>query len=68
MALRIHPRLGALKADAVVRAVLDALATGTPGGRMMATEWRQAGTLRVERTPPVATLASKILALDAPPN
>jgi hypothetical protein len=57
------PRLGPLDEPAVVACALETLDRRTRGAYGMAERWTSAGTLRLERREPVATGASKILAL-----
>jgi hypothetical protein len=59
----VAPRVGALDDGAVVEAVLRALAAYPQGGALMASQWRQGGTLRVIRREPHVTSSSKILPL-----
>jgi hypothetical protein len=61
--LRVDPGVGALDAEAVVRDVLDALSAQGRGHRLMASAWREAGTIRVVREAPRATARGKMPAL-----
>jgi hypothetical protein len=66
--LLVHPEVGALDPAAVRRAFLEALGAGSGTARVMATVWRDADLLRVERRPPLTTASGKILHLHrAPP-
>jgi hypothetical protein len=56
----VSPTVGPLDEAAVAAAVLEFLAAGGPAQRMMADVWRQAGTVRVVRREPAATVASKV--------
>ena len=59
----VSPRLGAVDEAAVVEAVLASLSTGPSYRAMMASIWRDAGTLRVLRQEPHATESAKVLPL-----
>jgi hypothetical protein len=59
--LLVHPRVGPLPPDVVLRSFLAAIADGSAAARIMSIVWRDAGLLRVERQPPVATATGKIL-------
>ncbi|MDX2170670.1 MAG: hypothetical protein SF182_26595 [Deltaproteobacteria bacterium] len=61
LCLTVHPRLGRLDEAALVDAFLLALADLSPTRRVMALAWRAAGVMRVDRSPPAATAAGKIL-------
>jgi len=61
--LLVHPVVGPLDAHVVAEAFLQAIGSGTGAERVMAIQWRTARLLRVERRPPRATLAGKILHL-----
>jgi hypothetical protein len=63
VALRIHPRVGPLDEAEAISTALDFLAEGGQGLRLQREIWSQAGTLRVERLPPRATTAAKVLPL-----
>ena len=63
--LLVHPRLGDLDPPLVVTAFLDAISVGSGVERVMGSAWRDAGTVRVERRPPMRTSAGKILHLHA---
>lgn len=65
--LLVHPRVGCLSPDVVADTFLDAIGTGNGAERVMALHWRQAGLLRVERTPPLTTDSGKILHLHRRP-
>jgi hypothetical protein len=59
--LLVHPAVGPLEPDDVVAAFLGALGTGSGTERIMAEVWARGRVLRVERRPPVATQAGKVL-------
>ena len=61
--LLVHPRVGALDADAVAATFLSALSDAQAAERIMGIVWRDARLLRVERRPPIETGAGKILHL-----
>jgi hypothetical protein len=61
--LLVHPAIGPLDSSAVADAFLQAIGGGSGVERVMELEWRQAGFPRVERRPPLATRAGKILHL-----
>jgi hypothetical protein len=63
--LLVHPAVGSLDSDAVVRAFLDAIGAGSGAARMMARVWGDADVVTLERRPPVATATGKILHLHA---
>ena len=63
LAIAVSPRLGTVDESAVVRVTLDYLGSRSPGDRMMADYWRQAGTVQVVRREPAATHSAKIPAL-----
>ena len=65
--LLVHPRLGDLDPPLVVTAFLDAISVGSGAERVMGLAWRDAGTVRVDRRPPMRTSAGKILHLHAGP-
>jgi hypothetical protein len=58
--LLVHPRLGHLDESAVSDEFLSAIGRGSSGGRVVELVWRQAGLVRVERRPPLATAIGKI--------
>jgi hypothetical protein len=62
MRLLVRPEVGA-EPDEVRRVFLAAVAQGPGVGPAIATLWRDAGFLRVERRPPLSTTAGKILHL-----
>ena len=49
-----------------VRAVMQAMSEGSPGGRMASDMWRQSGNLRIKRMNPVLTGRGKLLPLHLP--
>jgi hypothetical protein len=59
----VDPAVGPLDAEAVAEAFFAAIGRGSGAERMMELQWRQAGFLRVERRPPLATGLGKILHL-----
>jgi hypothetical protein len=61
--LLVHPAVGLLDPGAVARAFLGAIGAGSGTERVMATVWRDADLLRVEREPPLTTASGKILHL-----
>ena len=63
IALRIHPRVGAVDEDAAVNAVRDALAA-TDNGLLASAVWHRGGGLRVERAAPTTTKAAKLLSYE----
>jgi len=63
LALLVHPQVGPLPPEAVAQTFLAAIAGGSGSERIMGIVWRDAGLLRVERRPPVATATGKILHL-----
>jgi hypothetical protein len=65
LTLLVHPRVGQVEAGTVTEAFLTALDGHGGLERMMALAWRGAGLPRVERRPPLATEAGKILHLHA---
>jgi hypothetical protein len=65
LALLVHPRVGPLAREAVTQTFLAAIGAGAGAERIMGIVWRDASLLRVERRPPLATAAGKILHLHA---
>jgi hypothetical protein len=63
LCLLVHPAVGPLDPDAVANAFLTMIGGGSGARRVMELQWRQAGALRVERRPPLATASGKILHL-----
>jgi hypothetical protein len=61
--LLVSPRVGPLDVDAVRDEVLRFLGSAPGGGTDYAERWKEVETLRVARSEPVATQASKVLAL-----
>ena len=61
--LLVHPALGPLDPDAVVRAFLEALGSGSSADRMMALHWRETALLVVDRQVPRTTGTGKVLHL-----
>ncbi len=64
--LLVHPRVGPLDPGAVVDAFLAGIGQDSGARKVGELAWRGAGLLRLERRPPVATAAGKILHLHAP--
>jgi hypothetical protein len=60
VSLVISPRVGVMEEHVVVNRVLEYLARGSRGNRMMAEHWKQAGALRVVRHEPFSTPEGKI--------
>ena len=58
--LLVHPSVGPLDPEVVADAFLTMIGGGSGVGRIMGLQWRQAGLLRVERRPPLATASGKI--------
>ncbi len=63
VSILVSPRVGRVDEAAVVAAVRAALRAHPDGGAEMDDQWRQGGTLRVERRDPHATISAKILPL-----
>jgi hypothetical protein len=61
--LLVHPLVGALDDHRVAETFLGAISRGSGVERVMGLAWRDAGVLRVERRPPLATGTGKILHL-----
>ena len=61
--LLVHPRVGPLRSDLVAQTFLAAIGRGSGAERIMSLVWQDAGLLRVERRPPVATETGKVLHL-----
>ena len=68
VALLVHPRVGPAPPEEVARTFLSAIGGGSGVERVMGTVWRDAGLLRVERRPPLATASGKVLHLHAAPR
>lgn len=60
LTLRASPRLGPLSEQELRDTVLEHLAAGDGGARMMAELWRDAGTLMISREAPTTTRMSKV--------
>jgi hypothetical protein len=58
--LLVHPSLGPLDTAAVAGAFFDALGPGSGVERIMALQWRESGSLTVERRAPLRTGVGKI--------
>lgn len=63
VALRVHPRVGAIDEAAAGRALQAALA-GSDNGALAASVWGAQGGLRIERAAPLVTPAGKTLSFD----
>ena len=63
VSLIIAPAVGPVDESEVVLTVLNALSARLEGRRVMADQWRQAGTIRVWRREPYATSTAKVLPL-----
>jgi hypothetical protein len=61
--LLVNPQVGALDEALVLDAFLRAVGGGQGVERVMALHWRDSGSLRLERRPPIATGSGKILHL-----
>jgi hypothetical protein len=67
--LIVHPAVGPLEPATVAERFLAAIGAGAGAERIMATVWRDAGLLRVERRTPFTAASGKILHLHvAPPS
>ena len=66
VSLVVSPRVGLVDTEQLIATALEVLgceAGGNGAGTIMARHWRDAGTLRVVRREPYATMAAKILPL-----
>ena len=63
--LLIHPAVGVVDPALAREIFLAALASGSDTHRSMASTWREAGLVEVERLPPVPETIGKILHLRA---
>ena len=61
--LLVHPALGPLEPHRVLDAFLTGISAGSSAHQIMALQWRQDGLLTLDREPPRATPAGKILHL-----
>jgi hypothetical protein len=61
--LLVHPSVGPLDTTGVAEAFLMAIGSGSGVERVMGLLWREAHFLRVERQPPLTTVAGKVLHL-----
>jgi hypothetical protein len=61
--LLVHPRVGQVDPHEMAGTFLAAIGEGSGTERVMATVWRDAALLRVERRPPLTTASGKILHL-----
>jgi hypothetical protein len=66
--LLIHPAVGPVDPDTVADTFLAAIGPGAGIERLSSLFWREAGLLRAEVRPPLATAAGKILHLHAAPR
>jgi hypothetical protein len=63
--LLVHPRLGAVDAEALAEAFLSAIGARAESDRVMALFWRESKLLRVERQAPLTAPSGKIQHLHA---
>jgi hypothetical protein len=56
----VHPCLGPRDELAVAEVFLGAIGALSPAARVLELQWRGAGLLQVERTPPLTTATGKI--------
>ena len=63
LTLLVHPALGPVDEARLLARLREALAAGDRSGRFMSAVWQNAGTFRVVREPPHASLRGKILPL-----
>ena len=68
LTLTVSPRVGAVDADAVRSAFLEALANQPGASRAGVKVWRRAEAVRVVRRPPAPTTAGKILPFHVAPR
>ncbi len=68
LTLIVHPRIGKVDEDAVIRALLDGLARGGDREHGWSRIWARAGTIRVRRSLPLATARGKILQFHLKPR
>jgi hypothetical protein len=61
--LLVHPRVPRFDASAIADTFLTAVGAGPGGGSRMASVWREARLLAVERRPPIAAISGKLLHL-----
>jgi hypothetical protein len=64
--LLVSPRVTGIDEAQLRNAVVDLIGANNAAARMMASRWREAGTLRIAREEPQATSAGKVLALHIP--
>lgn len=64
--LVVSPSVGTVDEERLAAVVIERLGGADAAGRMMASRWREAGTLRVLRREPYATPAGKVHALHVP--
>jgi len=67
LTLVVHPEVGKLDENRLLSRLMEGLAQGSRGNRFMAKVWQAAGTLRVRREAPHASLRGKILPLHIRP-
>jgi hypothetical protein len=65
LSLVVHPRLGPLDADEIVRTFLDAIGPGATAERVGGMVWQAGNLVQVDRRAPLTTQAGKILHLHA---
>ncbi len=63
VALRVHPRVGAVD-EAAARSALERALADTDNGALAAAVWSSEGGVRVERAEPLVTAAGKVLSFD----
>jgi len=61
--LLVHPEVGPVDPKEVAGTFFEAIGPGRGIERIMGTVWREAGSLTVERRPPLATRSGKILSV-----
>jgi hypothetical protein len=63
LTVRVHPAVGNLDEERLLARLRAALSQGSQGNRFMAQLWQDAGTFRVVRQSPHASVRGKILPL-----
>ena len=66
--ISVSPRVGKIDENDLVNTVIEELGKGEDYRRMMASVWKQAGTIRVKRMEPVPTKRGKILSFRTESN
>jgi len=61
LTLLVHPHVGTLDEKQLLLRLQDKLAEGQKGHRFMTQVWKDSGTFRVRREPPVESLRGKVL-------